>query len=146
MVVHEDGRRPLEPRVDADGTIWRQAYCSAGATAKTPVVIKLNSTGYSAVASASGVVGYIGVPAANVASGATAWLQTGGLAEDVIAAASGAFTVNNGVVISKANTQAASAAFSYGTAGCFGVVASAGSATSKLHDIFMIDRVITVQN
>ena len=75
-----------EIRYDADGTSWMQIVAHGDLTALTPYMVFPGQTGYVTAAISGAMYGYIGVPAAAVDSGDTAWVQIGGRVDDMVTA------------------------------------------------------------
>lgn len=133
----------LQPRYDADGTVWMQVVAHAELTAKTPYLIFPGQTGRvsAAVTGTAAQYCYIGVPAETITLGDTCWLQIGGGCADMVTpslsvTAGHALTMHNGAV-------ADSGVVWSGAAAQF-AVCSTTSTTSTTQDVFLIgEKILT---
>ena len=130
----------FQPRYDADGTVWRQVYVKATATAKTPMQIQYDEFGPVAIALAGGSdYYYVGVPNAAAAIGDIVWLQTGGYCADVITPS---LSVSVGHAFGMTTGAIVDAGADYdGNASEFAVCCTV-STTSTTQDMMLVDRMI----
>lgn len=143
---------------DADGRQRVWAYASSGCAKKDPVLINFSNAtpfGYMAltpaIASGTGVCGYVGIPEKTLTSGQSGLFQIGGVASQVVwqASASNAAGYALGMATSSGLIQlgavaTASCAYKLGTATGICGVALYNATSTAAHDIFLFGMPIRV--
>lgn len=140
----------LALREDADGRISLWAYAPSGATAKTPAAISFSPAtpfGYMAVtaslATATGVYCWIGIAEKTLTSAQSGYFQIGGIASNVVWAASVTGSAGVPVLWSSASglisagASCSSSLWGRTASGYAGVFVTAQSAATTTHDIFL---------
>ena len=134
-----------EIRYDADGTSWMQIVAHGDLTALTPYMVFPGQTGYVTAAISGAMYGYIGVPAAAVDSGDTAWVQIGGRVDDMVTAS---LTVTAGDCLTMTTGAVADSTAAWtGAAGTgeFAVCTTTTASASLTQDCFLVgEKILTI--
>lgn len=130
---------------DASGRTWWQITAHAALTAKTPYMIVPGADGFITAAVPDNALAFrIGVPDAAVASGAEAWIQTGGYCASMVTASIDVDTAGHMIKMDNAVTADAGATF---VASVFAVSTVANAAGAKTtYNVLLLDREVTCED